>query len=153
MSGLGHTSVQTLLASGNVVYAAAGGSAAANATELERTLVARLGHQVKVIVLDASEVGRIVHDNPLLHVAGEPSRLFVAIPCDTETLQRFESMIVKTWTPEQIALGTRAAYLWCPAGASNSPLSVAVGRELGDDVTTRNWATVLKIRDRLASAS
>ena len=45
----------------------------------------------------------------------------------------------------QIALGSRAGYLWIPAGIIDSKLATAVGRTLGDAVTTRNWATTLKL--------
>ena len=152
VSDLGHDDVRTLLASGNVVYRAAAGSASENATAMERALATRLGHDVKVIVLEVAEVEAIVRDNPLLEIADDPSRLFVPIPRETAGLERLDAVAGQAWSPERIARGTRAAYLWCPAGASDSPLSVAVGRALGDAATTRNWATVLKIADLLASA-
>ena len=40
---------------------------------------------------------------------------------------------------------TRVAYLWCPGGIIASRLGEAVNRLLGDAVTARNWATVLKL--------
>ncbi|HBP64209.1 MAG TPA: hypothetical protein DD730_08060 [Desulfosporosinus sp.] len=46
---------------------------------------------------------------------------------------------------ESLALGVRAAYLWCPNGVQASGLAKVVGRVLGDKMTTRNWATVMKI--------
>jgi len=49
------------------------------------------------------------------------------------------------WAPEVLAVGARVAYLWCPAGVLASRLPEAIGRALGDAVTTRNWATVLKL--------
>ena len=49
------------------------------------------------------------------------------------------------WVPEALAIGARVAYLWCPEGVLASRLWKAVGRVLGDAVTTRNWATVTKL--------
>jgi uncharacterized protein (DUF1697 family) len=37
------------------------------------------------------------------------------------------------------------AYLWCPEGILASRLPEAVGRVLGDAVTTRNWSTMTKL--------
>lgn len=45
-----------------------------------------------------------------------------------------------------MAVGTRVAYLWCPEGILASRLFGAVNRTLGDAVTTRNWATILKLQ-------
>jgi uncharacterized protein (DUF1697 family) len=44
-----------------------------------------------------------------------------------------------------LAIGARVAYLWCPDGVLASRVAQAVGRALGDAVTTRNWATVTKL--------
>ncbi|MEJ2346972.1 MAG: hypothetical protein P8090_16540 [Gammaproteobacteria bacterium] len=50
-----------------------------------------------------------------------------------------------TWMPERLALGSRVAYLWCPGGVRDSRLFKACHRVTGGAVTTRNWATVLKL--------
>ena len=60
--------------------------------------------------------------------------------------------------PELIGLGRsiyavgnreRAAYLWCADGILVSKAAVALLGKAGREATTRNWATVLKIRDLL----
>jgi uncharacterized protein (DUF1697 family) len=50
-----------------------------------------------------------------------------------------------TWSPEALALGSRAAYAWCPDGVIQSPLFKAVAKTLGDRLTTRNWTTMTKL--------
>ena len=60
--------------------------------------------------------------------------------------KRLQPLARQVWKPEALGLGSRAAYLWCPVGMIDSPLTEAVGRVLGDATTTRNWATVTKIR-------
>ena len=59
---------------------------------------------------------------------------------------RLEPLIAQDWTPEILALGARVAYLWCPDGMRSARLPQAVGRALGDAVTTRNWSTMTKLR-------
>ena len=44
-----------------------------------------------------------------------------------------------------LGLGARVAYLWCPDGQSGSALTVAVSDVLADRVTTRTWATVVRL--------
>jgi uncharacterized protein (DUF1697 family) len=50
------------------------------------------------------------------------------------------------WGKDALGVGTRAAYLWCAEGLIASRLNEAVSRLLGDGVTSRNWATILKLR-------
>jgi len=47
--------------------------------------------------------------------------------------------------PEALAVGARVAYLWCPKGGLASRLWEAVGRVLGDAVTTRNRAAFTRL--------
>jgi uncharacterized protein (DUF1697 family) len=49
------------------------------------------------------------------------------------------------WQPGAAALGERAAYVWCPNGILDSAAAAALGKQLGDATTSRNWATVLKL--------
>jgi uncharacterized protein (DUF1697 family) len=54
------------------------------------------------------------------------------------------------WGNDALAIGGRVAYVWCCEGQLASPLSDAVTRALGDGVTTRNWATVVKLHAMVA---
>jgi uncharacterized protein (DUF1697 family) len=56
-----------------------------------------------------------------------------------------DGLAKQEWSPDALALGPQVAYLLCHDGMITSPLPEAVGRALGDAVTTRNWATVTKL--------
>jgi uncharacterized protein (DUF1697 family) len=144
IEALGYRDVKTLLNSGNVVFTAgeAPGKAAAR---IEEALAKTIGVPARVTVVTAEEIATAVAENPLLDVADNPSRLFVAVLTNPADLSKLKVLAKEKWDPEVLALGTRVAYLWCPNGSIDSPLSQAVARALGDGVTTRNWATVLKI--------
>jgi uncharacterized protein (DUF1697 family) len=146
VEGLCFREVRTLLNSGNVVFTARAGPAAA-AARIETALVERTGVSARVTVLTAAELTAAVADNPLLAVADDPTRLLVAVFNTPADRSRFEPLLKPDWAPERLAVGARVAYLWCPDGILASRLPEAVGRALGDAVTTRNWATVLKLRD------
>jgi len=145
VAGLGYGNVRTLLNRGSVVFAAPRAAAAGAAARIEQAMAARLGVAARVTVLTAAELAAAVADNPLLGVAGDPSRLLVSVLTDPADRRRLEPLTGQDWTPEVLALGTRVAYLWCPPGVLDSRLSAAVGRALGDAVTTRNWATLTKL--------
>jgi uncharacterized protein (DUF1697 family) len=145
VADLGYRDVRTLLNSGNVVFTASGEAPGDAASRIEKALAARLGVSSRVTALTAADVGAAVAGNPLLEVADNPSRLLVAFLADPADRRRLEPLLSTDWAPEMLALGARVAYLWCPPGVLASRLSEAVGRALGDAVTTRNWATVLKL--------
>jgi uncharacterized protein (DUF1697 family) len=145
VAALDFSDVRTLLASGNVVFRAPPGHGAEHARRIERAIAERAGFHSRVLVLDAAELRAVVQGNPLGDVATEPSRLAVAFPMDPGDLPRLRSLEADCPPPERFVVGERAAYLWCPDGYSNAEMPERVQRLLGDGVTTRNWATTVKL--------
>ena len=143
---LGYGEPRTLLNSGNVVLEAGRESSRKVAARIEEGMAARLGVAARVTVLTAADFATVVEENPLGGVADNPSRLLVAFLSEPKDRVRLQPLARQAWKPEALGLGSRAAYLWCPPGMLESPLAEAVGRVLGEATTTRNWATVTKIR-------
>lgn len=142
---LGYKHVRTLLNSGNVIFETSQASAGAAASRIEAALAKRLNVSARVTVLTAAEIATVVLENPLLKFAGEPSRLLVAVITNPEDRSRLKPVLAQDWSPDVLAIGARVAYMWCPAGSMASKLAEAVGRALGDGVTTRNLATMTKL--------
>jgi uncharacterized protein (DUF1697 family) len=145
LAGLGCTDVATLLNSGNVVFRSRTRSASACATAIASALADRFGFDVPVVVKSAKELGAIVAGNPLRFTEVEYSRLLVAFVQDAgqlASLRKIESLVVP---PEQFAIGYDAAYLLCASGLLASKAGAALIGRTGQAVTTRNWATVLKL--------
>ena len=150
VEGLGGSDVRTLLNSGNVVFSVTNDRSDL-AAEIEAALVKKTGVSARVTVITAAELAAVVKKNPLLQVADDPARFLISFfnrPGDAKALK---ALAKQDWSPEALAVGPRAAYLWCANGILESPLWTAVGKALGDGVTSRNWATVLKLH-ALASA-
>jgi uncharacterized protein (DUF1697 family) len=145
VAGLGYRDVRTLLNSGNVVFDAPSATAGDPAARIEKSLEAKLGVSARVTVLTAAELASIVEENPLRSIAKDPSRLLVAVPSSTADRRRLVPLTKEDWSPDALALGKRAAYLWCAGGILESRLAQSLGRTLRDAVTTRNWATMLKL--------
>ena len=140
--GLGFTDVRTLLNSGNVVFTS---KRAVSPTRIEKALLEATGVAARVTVVTTAEFAAVVAENPLLDVADNPSRFLIAFLHQPTDLAKLEPLETQDWSPEVLALGDRVAYLWCPDSILESPLAAAVGRALKDGVTSRNWATVLKL--------
>jgi uncharacterized protein (DUF1697 family) len=142
---LGYADVRTLLNSGNVVFTAPRAGRGDAAARIEKALSARLGVSARVTVLTSAELAAAISGNPLHEAAKDPSRLLVAVLMNPADRQRLEPLLKQDWAPEILAVGARVAYLWCPPGIIESRLPEAIGRVLGDAVTTRNWATMTKL--------
>jgi uncharacterized protein (DUF1697 family) len=151
VAGLGHANVRTVLNSGNVLFGAARGDAGRLAAAIEAAIAARCGFASRVVVVTAADLAAIVRENPLLGVATNPSRLLVAFVAKPAALDAAGPLLREAWAPDALAVGSRAAYLWCPDGVTGSRLAQAFGRQLGEAATTRNWSTVLKLQAAAAA--
>ena len=145
VEGLGCGDVRTILNSGNVVFTYSRSKPREIASGIESGIERVFGFSAKVTVLAARELARIIAENTLIETATNPSRLLVAIPRDASELKKLAPLRENDWSPDEMALGDRAAYLWCPNGLLSSPLPEAVATLLGDAVTSRNWSTISKL--------
>jgi uncharacterized protein (DUF1697 family) len=142
---LGYTEVATLLNSGNAVFTAASGSTASHAARIQRAVLEKLGIDALVVVKSAKDVAGIIAGNELGSIAGDPSRLLVAVTPDAKTLASVKALAHTDWGKERLHVGKHAAYLWCANGILESKAAVALLRGLEGTGTTRNWATLNKI--------
>jgi uncharacterized protein (DUF1697 family) len=141
---VGFHDVKTLLNSGNVVFSGEEARPADVAASIERAVLEATGVSSKTIALDATEFAQVVAENPLADPPNS-SRLLVAFLFNPEERRDLLSIAKDDWSPERVAVGSKAAYFWCPDGILESKALKAAGKVLRTDVTTRNWATVLKI--------
>jgi uncharacterized protein (DUF1697 family) len=144
VESLGYTNVKTLLNSGNIVFDAKAGKRN-HAEDIRKAIAEKLKVDCRVTVLSADALDEIVSGNPLQKVADNFSKFLVAIIADPADRKKLEPMAKERWHPEAFALTERAAYLWCASGILESKLWAAMGKTLKDGVTSRNWATFLKV--------
>lgn len=144
-TSLGWTDVSTVLATGNLLFTSARGTSVQLASALERALLSDLGLTTRVVVLSADQVATVIREQPFGATADNPSRLLVAAYIDPAVRVALAPLTKQNWAPGAIALGSHAAYLWCPDGILASPLSQAVARAAKDGLTSRNWATWQKL--------
>lgn len=152
LEGLGCEGVSTLLNSGNAVFRAARATPAQLATRIAAAIEAEMGFEVPVIVKSASDLAAIEAENVLADGAADLTRLLVAFVQDPKELAGLAAVESFVEAPERFLIGRQAAFLDCARGILESRAAVALLERTGKGaatVTTRNWATVLKILDRV----
>ena len=145
VTDLGFEDVKTLLNSGNVVFAGKKRKTESIAADLEKALVEATGVSSKTLVLTEEDFGKVLEENSLTTVSDNHSKLLVAVYYDVADRAKLEPLLKDDWTPEALAIGSRAAYIWCANGILESRLVHTIGKLLGERSTTRNWATLSKI--------
>lgn len=145
LGALGYRDVVTVLNSGNAVFRVAGGTPARHAAAIEALIAARLRLAVPVVVKSAREWAAIVDENPLAGAAENPSRMLVAVAQDRRALAALSALQPLVAPTERFHIGRHAAYLLCPSGLLASQAGAALLGRIGKSVTTRNWATVLRL--------
>lgn len=150
---LGYSDVRTLLNSGNVVFTARANAVRTAAGRIQQAVLDELGVSSKVTVLTAEELGAILDENPIAGLCDNPSRMLIAVFAEGDARSRAASLAEQSWEPEVMAVGRRAAYLWCVNGISAGQLGFAVDKALKTGVTARNLATMRKLRDLAAGPS
>jgi uncharacterized protein (DUF1697 family) len=145
-AGLGYSRVATLLNSGNAVFHATSGTPGRYAASIAAALAGHLKLDVPVIVKSARELATIVAESPIKAEPPNHSRLLVAFVQQPKALAGLASIERLVAPPEKFAIGSQAAYLFCATGILESKAGNALFGKAGQQATTRNWATVLKLQ-------
>ena len=151
MEGLGFTGVRTLLNSGNAVFDAKGGTAAAHAKRLRAAILEETGVDCEVVVKTAADLAAAIAEHPLRHHANDDARMLVMFTQDASALAELKALETRDWAPEAFAVGRHAAWLWCADGIIESRISKAATKLLVERGTARNWATVEKLQAMVAA--
>jgi uncharacterized protein (DUF1697 family) len=149
----GFDGVRTLLNSGNAVFRGPASPPADHAAAIHEALRERLDVDVRVVVVAAPVFGEIVAANPWDLESGEHPRCLVAFAQDPAAIAALAVLVPLLLPSERLALGAHAGYLHCAAGIRDSRAAGALLGRVGRAVTTRNWATVVKLQGLLEEAA
>ncbi|OYU33013.1 MAG: hypothetical protein CFE39_00790 [Comamonadaceae bacterium PBBC2] len=146
LTEMGHTDVATLLNSGNAVFCAKSAPSATHAKRIAVAITGKFGLDISVVVKSAAEFAAVVQGNALADGADDHSRLFTVFAQEAEALSALTAITPLVVPPEEFAIGPHAAYLHCASGVLESKAGAALLGKAGRLVTTRNWATTLKLQ-------
>jgi uncharacterized protein (DUF1697 family) len=150
--GLGFAAVQSYVQSGNVVFRAAEGDAAALARRIEDAFEAKWGFRSRIMVRDADWFARRVAENPYPEVAGEPKKLHLYVLERRPTEEEERRLAEKCTGPERFTVKEDAFFLKAPNGLGHSEFANLIPRTLKVPATARNWRTVLALLDMAEAA-
>ena len=146
LQSLGYSEVTTLLNSGNAVFCAKAAPSRNYATAIAAEFARKMKFSVQVVVKSSKEFSSVVVENPFANSAPDPSRVLVAFAQNPKALDDLRSLAVLVQPPEGFSVGKYAAYLHLPKGILQSKVATALLGKAGESVTTRNWATSLKLQ-------
>jgi len=152
MENLGFRHVRTLLNSGNVVFDTPRPNPRKIAATIEAAIEAHCGFTAAAIVMTAATLQTAIAGNPIAHATKEPSKFLLGFAQDADDLERLRALAEQDWKTEALAVGGAAAYIWCAEGVLASGVLKALGRRKDLTLTTRNWATVLKLQQMTSGA-
>jgi uncharacterized protein (DUF1697 family) len=136
---------RTLLATGNLIFEAAGDARGIEA-RLEPAFAARFGKAIDIIVRDGADWPRLMAGNPFPEAsAREPARVAVRImraPAAAGTAERLAPYLAGE---ERVAVVGGDLWVHLPHGISQSRLPGAITPKREGVGTFRNWNTVRRI--------
>lgn len=136
-SGLGFDSVRTYIQSGNVLFEARQKEAAIRA-RLEKSLTARVGKPVDVMVRTPAEMRAILEGNPF--PKEKPAKVAVAFLSAAPPKDLLDRVVATGG--EQVKPGKREVYVYYPDGMGRSKLKLPLNKA---PATVRNINTVAKL--------
>jgi uncharacterized protein (DUF1697 family) len=147
IEALGFERVQTLLASGNVVFDAAGEDGAKLESMLEQKAKAQFGFETDFLLRNAAEMQAAIAANPFEDVAAtRPGTLLVVFARAPYPADLPERIAVLYDGPERLAVHGRHLYVDFVEGQGRSKLLPALAKlKLPKAETGRNWNTVTKL--------
>jgi uncharacterized protein (DUF1697 family) len=149
LQDLSFTEVRTLLNSGNAVFSSNSRSPVAHGRAIEAALRDGPGLAVQVVVKSSSEFDAAVAGNSIAPPPEHHSRFLVAFSQERQALEKLVVLASLVQPLERLVVGAHAAYLHCAGGILQSKAATALLGRAGRGVTTRNWATVLKLSELL----
>jgi len=145
---LGFKNVKTLLASGNVLFAAPAASESALAKKIERKLETVFGYEIGVLIRKIEGLQRLAEADPFAGIKITPqTRLYVTFLAEKPR----SGLKIPYESPDQNFKIIRATGSEVCSVLTLSPNSRTVDlmsileKEFGRKVTTRNWNTLEKI--------
>lgn len=150
---LGLTHVQTLLQSGNVIFATTQADAAQLAQGIEAAISAHFGFQSRILLRTRQQWADTVAGHPFTSAQlAEPNKILLMFLAETVTAEAVAELQRAHQGPEQIVAGDDVLYLFYPDGMGRSRLDHPfIERRLKTTGTGRNWNTVQKLQALLAT--
>ena len=152
---LGFTGVETVIASGNVIFEAAGGSARELESLIAKELERRLGYAVAAFVRTPADLEKVVRRRPFDPASFDydAHTVYVGFLPARPNAEVAREIVALRNPVDELHIEGRELYWGIRARLSESPITGALlERRLGMPMTLRNLTTVTRIATKYASS-
>ena len=144
----GYADVTTYIQSGNIVLATRATKEATLARAIESEIRRAFQLDVTVLVRTGAQLRRISTANPFLGRGVDVSSLHATFLGSVPARADVQRLSAHPAGPDESAVVGREVFLRCPGGYGKTKLNnTHLERTLQVPATTRNWKTVVKLRD------
>lgn len=152
VADLGHEDVKTYLQSGNVVFTSPPTKDDILAQGIERRLADELGLRVPVLVRSDAELAAVADASPYAAKQDDLTRMLVAFLSARPTAAKVKELTVPGGENVEYEVVGREIHLHFPEGGYGRTkfTNAYLEKKLGVVATTRNWKSVLALRDLAA---
>lgn len=148
---VGFEAVQTYIQSGNVMFQSKDLRENDMVEKIHSAILERFGFEVDVQVFSVPNWNQIIANNPFVTRDNlDEAKLYVSLLANEPLPENVEKLASFAFQEETYQLIDRAVYLYVPKGYGNAKLSNNfLENKLKVSATTRNWKTMLTLRDML----
>ncbi|MEU4482738.1 DUF1697 domain-containing protein [Micromonospora sp. NPDC023966] len=152
VTDLGHEDVKTYLQSGNVVFSSPPAKDDILAEGIARRLADELGLRVPVLVRSGDELAAVAAASPYAGKQDDPTRVLVAFLSAAPSPAKVRDLVAPDGENLEFAVDGREVHLHFPDGGYGRSkfTNTHLEKKLGVVATTRNWKSVLALRDLTA---
>ncbi|OLR94814.1 DUF1697 domain-containing protein [Actinokineospora bangkokensis] len=152
LTGAGLTDVRTYIQSGNAVFAAGSSDEAEVAEVVRGAIRARWGKDIPVLLRTADELDAVIAANPYLGEQDDLTKLHVTFLDREPGQDKVATLVPPAGETGVLTVIGREVFLHVPDGYGRTKLqNVFVERRTGAVSTTRNWKSVLKLREMVTA--
>jgi uncharacterized protein (DUF1697 family) len=147
----GLENVRTYIQSGNLVFCSRSEDEGPLARSIESEIRDELGLDVTVILRTREELEELIRRNPFMKSnPRETDKLHVTFLSDTPDTETVVALDMTKTGRDRFKISGREVFLYCPNGYGRTKLTNNLfEKSLGVRATTRNWATVNKLLDKV----
>jgi uncharacterized protein (DUF1697 family) len=147
LSSLGCSNVNTYIQSGNVVFRGSTETANRVSREAAAEIRKRHGFEPYILILEMNDLEKAIVSNPYPEAETVPKSLHVGFLESAPANPNLDKMEAVRAETERFSLLDRFFYLHAPDGVGRSKLAARAERHIGVPMTSRNWRTILKLRE------
>jgi len=148
----GAKSVESLIQSGNVVFAATEASAPQILADVGACISREFGFAAPMLLRDATAWKTLIDGNPFLRDGADPDTLHALCLSETPSPAALARLDLSRSPGDEFEVRGRDIYLRLPSGVARTKLTNAwFDSKLRVTSTLRNWRTVMKLGELVAA--